>query len=60
MRNGTFVRVGEYTSVPVRYRNRVGVVVGRKKIGTRFNYLVDFGARRAEPLPLPKRVFTVV
>lgn len=57
---GTPVKVGRATNIPVRYRGRIATVVGRQKKGTGFQYLVDFGPRRAEPLAVATRFLSSV
>jgi len=58
---GSAVRIGHQNSIPVRYQGRLGFIVGNttNTRGTQ-QYLVDFGARRATPLPLNARQFSVV
>jgi len=58
---GTGVRVGNQNSIPVRYQGRLGFIVGNttNTRGT-LQYLVSFGARRATPLPLNARQFSVI
>lgn len=59
--DGTEVRVGNQNSIPVRYRGRTGYIAGTtvNNRGTE-QFLVSFGARRAAPLPLNARQFSVV
>ena len=58
---GSAVRIGKQNSIPVRYQGRLGFIVGNttNTRGTQ-QYLVDFGSRRATPLPLNTRQFRVV
>jgi len=53
------VRVGAVQSVPLRYQGRTGTVVGTETVGRGFRYLIDFGGRRANPLPVASRFLTV-
>ena len=58
---GTGVRVSNQNSIPVRYQGRLGFIVGNttNTRGT-LQYLVSFGARRATPLALNTRQFSVI
>ncbi len=62
--NGTEVRVGTGIAVhniPQRYQGRIGFIAGttRTPRGVQ-QFLVSFGVRRATPLPLSTRQFSVV
>jgi hypothetical protein len=54
------VRLSGATAIPVRYRGRLGTVVGRERVGNGFRFLVDLGTRRSTPLPVAGRFLTLV
>lgn len=56
IRTGDRVQVGAVRNVPLRYQGRTGTVVG---FGDRNRFLVDFGARRANPLEVAGRFLRV-
>lgn len=57
-RNGDTVKVGSDHTIPVRYQGRTATVIGRKRMGKGFRYLVDFGDRRVNPLSVLKTQLT--
>jgi hypothetical protein len=59
IRLGSAVKASQSTTIPVRYRGRVGTVVRRVKRGKGFSFAVDF-PQKAEPLVLPASKLTVV
>jgi len=61
LRSGVAVRVANQKSIPVRYQGRTAFIVDSTTSarGTQ-QWLVSFGARRATPLALTSRQFSVI
>ena len=55
---GDNVMLGSPDGVAKRYHNRMGRVVGRTGKTGNGRFVVSMGARRAEPLTLPRKAFT--
>lgn len=58
-RHGDLVFVGTAKSIPVRYQGRSATVVGKQKVGKSYKFLLDFGSRRATPLPVSPTQLTL-
>lgn len=59
-KTGDEVWVGTHTTIPLRYENRLAVIVGREKRRGGFAYAVSFAPRRVNPLVISSRHLTLV
>lgn len=59
-RNGDWVTLSHAKQIPQRYRGRTAEVVGKEKFRDSVRYLVSFGSRRVEPLPVAARFLTAL
>lgn len=55
IRKFDLVQTTHTRTIPVRYRGRTGQVVGLKRTGRGFQYLVSFAPRRVTPLQVSGR-----